>query len=166
MENLAAQIKERESHVDILVSNAGIRRDPRIPCNVLTAPLQELQASLWSYESSDWSDSFAVNSAAHFFLSVAFLPLLAAAPKSQQFDAGRGVVIVTSSCASMHNATNVDLTSYATSKAATDHLVRLMAAKFNRWYVRVVGINPGCKSAQCPLSVDPSLMCSQSFQAG
>ncbi|OBW68528.1 MAG: Actin-like ATPase domain-containing protein [Aureobasidium pullulans] len=43
----------------------------------------------------------------------------------------------------MHNATNVDLTSYATSKAATDHLVRLLAAKFSRFYVRVVGINPG-----------------------
>ncbi|KAJ4201750.1 hypothetical protein NW759_015519 [Fusarium solani] len=43
----------------------------------------------------------------------------------------------------MHNATNVDLTSYATSKAATDHLVRLLAAKFSRFYVRVTGINPG-----------------------
>ncbi|KAH0093321.1 hypothetical protein KCU67_g7777, partial [Aureobasidium melanogenum] len=43
----------------------------------------------------------------------------------------------------MHNATNVDLTSYATSKAATDHLVKLLAAKFSRFYVRVVGINPG-----------------------
>ncbi|GAB7325630.1 hypothetical protein MBLNU13_g09612t2 [Cladosporium sp. NU13] len=58
-------------------------------------------------------------------------------------DDGRGAVILTSSCASMHNATNVDLTSYATSKAATDHLVKLLAAKFNRFYVRVVGINPG-----------------------
>jgi NAD(P)-dependent dehydrogenase (short-subunit alcohol dehydrogenase family) len=52
---------------------------------------------------------------------------------------------LTSSCASMHNATNVDLTSYATSKAATDHLVKLLAAKFSRFYVRVVGINPGCE---------------------
>ena len=58
-------------------------------------------------------------------------------------DHGRGVVIVTSSCASMHNATNVDMMSYATTKAATDHLVNLLAAKFARWYVRVCGINPG-----------------------
>jgi phenylacetate 2-hydroxylase len=56
-------------------------------------------------------------------------------------------MIMTSSCASMHNVTNVDLTSYATSKAATDHLVKLLAAKFSRFYVRVVGINPGCKLA-------------------
>ncbi|GKT97537.1 putative short chain dehydrogenase [Colletotrichum tofieldiae] len=35
------------------------------------------------------------------------------------------------------------MSSYATSKAATDHLVRLLAAKFGRWYIRVNGINPG-----------------------
>lgn len=75
-------------------------------------------------------------------MAVAFLPLLASASKLGN---GRGVVIVTSSCASMHNMTNIDLTSYATSKAATDHLVKLLAAKFHRSYVRVVGINPGCK---------------------
>ncbi|KAH7325810.1 hypothetical protein B0I35DRAFT_421243 [Stachybotrys elegans] len=146
---LATYIGERETHLDMLLSNAGIRRDPVIPCNVLTAPLAELQASMWSSKHSDWADSFCVNTTAHYFLSVAFLPLLAAAStldlgggvlgRSQ----GRGVVVVTSSCASMHNATNVDLTSYAATKAATDHLVKLLAAKFNRFYVRVAGINPG-----------------------
>lgn len=66
-------------------------------------------------------------------------------------DVGRGVVVITSSCASMHNCTNVDLTSYAASKAATDHLVALLASKFARWYVRVCGINPGCES--CHLDI-------------
>jgi len=137
----------------MLISNAGIRRDPSRPCDVLTAPLAELQASMWSIDSRDWEDTFRVNTTAHYFLSVAFLPLLAAAADRnldsnegrKGRDEGRGVVVVTSSCASMHNATNVDLTSYASSKAATDHLVRLLAAKYNRFYVRVVGINPGCE---------------------
>lgn len=137
--------------MDILVSNAGIRRDAPIQCNVLSAPLEELQASLWSHNYSDWEASFRVNTSAHFFLSVALLPLLAAAAnldlgngKSGRSE-GRGVVVVTSSCASMHNCTNVDMMSYATSKAATDHLVALLASKFSRWYVRVNGINPGCR---------------------
>lgn len=60
-------------------------------------------------------------------------------------DHGRGVVVITSSIASLHNATNVDMMSYATTKAATDHLASLLAAKFSKWYVRVCGINPGCK---------------------
>lgn len=148
---LAATISSQESYLDVLISNAGIRRDPVIECNVISAPLAELQASMWSSRHADWADTFCVNTTAHYFLSVALLPLLAAA--SQRLledgrlgkDDGRGAIVMTSSCASMHNATNVDLTSYATSKAATDHLVKLLAAKFSRFYVRVVGINPGCE---------------------
>ncbi|KAG9695021.1 NAD(P)-binding protein, partial [Aureobasidium melanogenum] len=146
---LAEAIKDRETHLDVLISNAGIRRDPPVPCDVLTASLPELQASMWSSRHSDWADTFCVNTTAHYFLSVALLPLLAAASQIDLGDGllgrdvGRGAIVMTSSCASMHNATNVDLTSYATSKAATDHLVKLLAAKFNRFYVRVVGINPG-----------------------
>jgi NAD(P)-dependent dehydrogenase (short-subunit alcohol dehydrogenase family) len=149
--NLAAYITQRETHVDILVSNAGIRRDPPVSCNVLTAPILELQTSMWSSRHSDWQDTFSVNTTAHYFMSVAFLPLLAAASQldvgggCQGRTEGRGVIVVTSSCASMHNVTNIDLTSYAASKAATDHLVRLLAAKFSPFYVRVAGINPGCK---------------------
>ncbi|KEQ83871.1 NAD(P)-binding protein [Aureobasidium pullulans EXF-150] len=146
---LAAAISSLEDHIDVLVSNAGVRRDPPIPCDVLSAPLSELQASMWSSRHSDWAETFCVNTTAHYFLSVAMLPLLSAASEVKSEDGrlgrddGRGAIVMTSSCASMHNATNVDLTSYATSKAATDHLVRLLAAKFSRFYVRVVGINPG-----------------------
>ncbi|KAJ5502090.1 hypothetical protein N7463_004964 [Penicillium fimorum] len=149
IQDLAAQVSQRESHVDMLISNAGIRRDPIIQCNVSEASLSELQASMWSSRHSDWADTFCVNTTAHYFLSVAFLPLLEAASRLELPDGrlgrsdGRGVVVITSSCASMHNVTNVDLTSYATSKAATDHLVKLLAAKFSRFYVRVAGINPG-----------------------
>ncbi|CAK7274938.1 hypothetical protein SEPCBS119000_006430 [Sporothrix epigloea] len=75
---LAAFVTAREHRLDLLVSNAGIRRDSPKACDVLSAPLAELQASI-----------------------------------------------------------------YATSKAATDHLVRLLAAKFSRFYVRVNSINPG-----------------------
>lgn len=142
---LAAKISQREQHIDLLVSNAGIRRDPPLACDVQSASLEELQASMWSSCSSDWADTFSVNTTAHYFMSVAFLPLLAAASRLAGSGAGRGSIVVTSSCASMHNVTNVDLTSYATSKAATDHLIRLLATKFSRFYVRVNGINPGCK---------------------
>ncbi|KAF4625647.1 hypothetical protein G7Y89_g12514 [Cudoniella acicularis] len=142
-------LRSHETHLDILISNAGIRRDPPKSCNVLTAPLEELQASLWSSSYSDWNQSFQVNAMAHYFLSVALLDLLAAAADSVMPDGtkgrdyGKGVVVITSSIASLHNATNVDMMSYATTKAATDHLVSLLASKFARWYVRVCGINPG-----------------------
>lgn len=118
-------------------------------CNVKTATLDELQDSLWSSRHSDWDDTFRVNVTAHYFLTVACLKLLAAASdmdignSRKGRDEGRGVVVIISSCASMHNCTNIDLTSYAASKAAIDHLVRLLACKYAPWYVRVNSINPG-----------------------
>ncbi|KAL4941984.1 hypothetical protein BDV06DRAFT_235704 [Aspergillus oleicola] len=143
--------KEENNKLDILISNAGIRRDPPTQCSLLTAELSELQNSMFSRPEEDFSDTFRVNTTAHYYLAVSFLPLLAAAaqqplpgPEGRTgADEGRGVMLITSSCASMHNVTNVDLTSYAASKAATDHLVKLIAVKFARWYVRVVGVNPG-----------------------
>jgi len=135
---IAQEIEKHETHLDILCSNAGIRRDPPQMCNVKTASLEELQASLWSSRHADWDDTFRVNVTAHYFLSVALVKLLAAAsdldlPGGRKGrDEGRGVMIITSSCASMHNCTNIDLTSYAASKAAIDHLVALLASKFER----------------------------------
>ncbi|ETI24433.1 hypothetical protein G647_03802 [Cladophialophora carrionii CBS 160.54] len=146
---VAQEVQKHETHLDILCSNAGIRRDPPKMCDVKTASLDELQGSLWSSRHSDWDDTFRVNVTAHYFLSVALLKLLVAASNLDLGDGrtgrdeGRGVMIITSSCASMHNCTNIDLTSYAASKAAIDHLVALLASKFARWYVRVNAINPG-----------------------
>ncbi len=135
---VAKELGKHETHLDILCSNAGIRRDPPKMCNVKTASLDELQESMWSSQHSDWDDTFRVNVTAHYFLSVALLKLLVAASEldvgngRKGRDEGRGAVIITSSCASMHNCTNIDLTSYAASKAAIDHLVPLLASKFSR----------------------------------
>ena len=128
--------------LDIFLSNAGIRRDPAIPIpSYSQCTLTELQTSLLSHSHAAWSQTLAVNTTAHFFLISSLLDLLAAAAEKGQ---GRGCVVITSSCASMHLCTNVDLMSYAASKAATDHLVGMLAAKVGRFGIRVNGINPGC----------------------
>jgi NAD(P)-dependent dehydrogenase (short-subunit alcohol dehydrogenase family) len=44
--------------------------------------------------------------------------------------------------------------SYAASKAATDHVVGMLAAKVGRFGIRVNGINPGCLNPQ-PLIPSP-----------
>jgi NAD(P)-dependent dehydrogenase (short-subunit alcohol dehydrogenase family) len=139
---LSAWIHMQTSHLDILLSNAGIRRDPSIPIqSYSTASLKDIQTSFLSHSHAAWTETFSVNSTAHFFLLAELLDLLGTAAKKGQ---GCGCVVITSSCASMHLCTNVDLTSYAASKAATDHLVGMLAAKLGRFGIRVNGINPGC----------------------
>jgi len=76
IEAISTFLRNQESHLDILISNAGIRRDPPQSCDVLTAPLAELQSSLWSSSYSDWTQSFQVNTMSHYFLSVALLTFL------------------------------------------------------------------------------------------
>jgi phenylacetate 2-hydroxylase len=97
-----------------------------------------------SHSHAAWGETFSVNTTAHFFLVAELLDLLSNSAKEGD---GRGCVIITSSCASMHLCTNVDLTSYAASKAATDHVVGMLAAKLGRFGIRVNGINPGCNSS-------------------
>ena len=144
IKKLSNFLHEQEDNLDILLSNAGIRRDPTIPVkSYSTARLAEIQESLLSHSHAAWGETFSVNSTAHFFLVAELLDLLG---ESAKLGDGRGCVVITSSCASMHNCTNVDLTSYAASKAATDHIVAMLAAKVGRFGIRVNGINPGCIS--------------------
>ena len=151
IEKIANKILDNEDHLDILCSNAGIRRDCPDKVDVKSASIDDLQASMWSSRHSEWDDQFRINVTAHYFLSVSLMKLLAAASAldlgggRKGRDEGRGSIVITSSCASLHNCTNIDLTSYAATKAATDHLVPLLASKFSRWYIRVNSINPGCK---------------------
>lgn len=76
--------------------------------------------------------SFRVNVMAQYYLTAELLqPLGQAAQKNGGKD-GRGCVICFSSAAGRHNAQFVP--AYQLSKAAVDHLVRIMAAEFADHY--------------------------------
>jgi NAD(P)-dependent dehydrogenase (short-subunit alcohol dehydrogenase family) len=146
---VAQFIAEKEVYLDILMSNAGIRRDPPITVHLPTASLDELQASLWSSRHSDWDTTFRINCTCHYFLSVALLKLMVQAAHrrlpdgSPGSETGRGVIVITIFGASLHSSSNIGLSSFATRKAGLDHPVGLLATKFAPWYVRVNSINPG-----------------------
>lgn len=93
--------------------------------------LNELEAATLSASYQGWEQTFRVNVLAPYFLTAGLITLLGAAAAKGE---GRGCVILFSSPASVHNHQFVPC--YQTSKAAVDHLVRILAAEFADFYSR------------------------------
>lgn len=126
----------------MLISNAGVHLTPPIRSSS-SHSLEEFREAGLSLGPESWDKTFQVNVTANYRLTLELLPLLAAAAEKGD---GRGSVVITSSVAAKHNSTNGEQTAYAASKAATDHLVHLMAVKLAKFGVRVNSINPASKS--------------------
>lgn len=91
--------------------------------------LSKLEAATLSAPYKGWEHAFRLNVLAPYYLTAGLIgPLGAAAAKGD----GRGCVILLSSPASVHNNQFVPV--YQTSKAAVDHLTRIMAAEFADFY--------------------------------
>ncbi|PYH93379.1 NAD(P)-binding protein [Aspergillus ellipticus CBS 707.79] len=100
--------------------------------------LGKLEAAAISAPFQGWEHTFRLNVLAPYFLTAGLISLLGAAAAKRD---GRGCVVLFSSPASVHNHQFVPC--YQTSKAAVDHLVRIMAAEFADFYIRVNAISPG-----------------------
>lgn len=92
-------------------------------------------------EESQWLDTYRTNVAAGYFMSMAFLPLLA---KGREVTPGYSsqIVNVTSVSGAMKGSSNGQF-AYAASKAAFTHVSRMLATTFKDVKVRVNIIAPG-----------------------
>lgn len=91
--------------------------------------LDKLEAATLSAPYRNWEMAHRLNVLAPYFLTAGLTSLLGAAAAKGE---GRGCVIMFSSPASVHNHQFVPV--YQTTKAAIDHLVRIMAAEFADFY--------------------------------
>ena len=91
--------------------------------------LSKLEAATLSAPYRGWEHTFRLNVLAPYYLTARLISLLGAASAKGE---GRGCVLLFSSPASVHNHQFVPC--YQTSKAAVDHLVRIMAAEFADFY--------------------------------
>lgn len=92
-------------------------------------------------EEKQWQDTFQTNVFAQYFMSMAFLPLLAKGGKVTPGYTSQ-VVNVSSISGQMKGSSNGQF-SYASSKAASTHLSRMLATTFKDCKVRVNVIAPG-----------------------
>lgn len=129
------QLSSREKYISLLVIAAGVPGPKEDHPSLSDA--NKLKSYLWPEEPADWAKTYDTNVTAVYFSTLAFLPLLQAAPKSHNASA-----IVISSMSGMIRHSQAHF-SYNASKAATAHLARMMSKEFAKTGVRVNSIAPG-----------------------
>ena len=123
-----AKIRKMHTDIDVLVHCAGIRKVNREEF-VAGQSLEQLYRATNSLSYKDLDLSFRINVFAQYFLTAGLVDFLGAAAKRGD---GRGSVICFCSVASKHTGQFVP--AYQTSKAAVDHLVKILAAEFADHY--------------------------------
>lgn len=143
---LAEEVGKNESKgVHLLVNNAGIARDDHTKFSKNGQPdmksAESISKHMLKSEVSDWQDTFETNITAQFFMSAAFLPLLA---KGRNVTPGytSSIVNITSISGLMKGSSSGQF-AYATSKAGFVHLTRMLATTLAETGVRVNQIAPG-----------------------
>ncbi|GLA75877.1 hypothetical protein AtubIFM55763_007433 [Aspergillus tubingensis] len=134
---VVAAIKSIRNSLDALIHCAAVRYMNDITYRPGSS-LDNLEEASLSAPYQGWEQTFRLNVLAPYYLTAGLVCLLGTAAARGD---GRGCVVMLSSPASVHNHQFVPC--YQTSKAAVDHLVRIMAAEFAEYYIRVNGISPG-----------------------
>ncbi|RDA86148.1 hypothetical protein CP532_3045 [Ophiocordyceps camponoti-leonardi (nom. inval.)] len=139
---LVNELESREEKVDILINNAGIYSNSQKPEG---SNARELKKSLFEAENAtfqNWTDVYATNVAAIYFVTTAFLPLLQRAS-----DARPGQSSTVINISSINGMIKESLGRFATNsaKAATIHLTKMLAVEIAKCKlsIRVNSIAPG-----------------------
>jgi NAD(P)-dependent dehydrogenase (short-subunit alcohol dehydrogenase family) len=116
---------------------------------------QAISEHFWKTEEQSWADTFKTNVTGLYYMSMAFLPLLA---KGREVTPGytSSVVNVTSISGFMKGSSSGQM-AYASSKAAATHLTRMLASTFAETKVRVNCIAPGVFPSEVSLLSNRSL---------
>lgn len=87
------QISKKEDHVDLLINNSGVTT-AKAHMDASDNSPEAISKRMMEQSFADWTDPYAINVAAIYFTTAAFLPLLIAANKSR--GASGNVINVTS----------------------------------------------------------------------
>ncbi|EON62670.1 hypothetical protein W97_01894 [Coniosporium apollinis CBS 100218] len=138
LEKCVKAFSEKEDHLDLLLTAAGITSTKAAPD---TEDAGDLKAKLWDNETfEDWRNTYNTDVAAVYFSTVAFLPLLQAATKKRGH-LHASVIVISSMSGIMRDSQGHF--SYNAAKGGTVHLTKLMSAEFQKIRVRVNSIAPG-----------------------
>lgn len=136
------QISQKESHLDILINNAGISSTT---VNTEAGSADELKKALFDKEEvtyEDWAQVYSTNVSQIYFMTACFLPLLQRASDKQH---AWSASVINISSISGQVMTTQHHPQYNASKAAAIHLTRMLAHEVqkNGLKVRINDIAPG-----------------------
>lgn len=136
LEKLVKQIEAKEKFVSVVVAAAGISGPKEDHPD--TSDAKELKEKLWKSEGvQEWADTYSTDVTSVYFTTVAFLPLLQAAPESHK----PSVIVISSMSGIMRDSQSHF--SYNAAKAGTAHLSKMMSKEFAKLNVRINSIAPG-----------------------
>jgi NAD(P)-dependent dehydrogenase (short-subunit alcohol dehydrogenase family) len=138
---VAQTIANEESHIDLLINNAGIAKG-RSDATKGESSAKELANELWQENIQDWMDVYQTNVVGYFFTTIAFLPLLAESTTKRP---GHSASVINISSISGITKLSQNQFKYNVSKAATIQLNHMLAQELSRpgVKVRVNSIAPG-----------------------
>ncbi|KAL7757224.1 hypothetical protein ACKLNR_011751 [Fusarium oxysporum f. sp. zingiberi] len=143
---LAEEVGNKEPNgIHLLVNNAGIAEDDNTKFSSAgepdTSDAKALSEHFLKTEPQQWADTLKTNVTGPYYMSMAFLPLLA---KGHETTPGYSSQIVNvSSISGAMKGSSMGQPAYATSKAALTHLSRMIATLTKDIKVRVNVIAPG-----------------------
>jgi NAD(P)-dependent dehydrogenase (short-subunit alcohol dehydrogenase family) len=144
-------ITQSDGFINVLIANAGIAGPESVPKKD-NPTLAEIRDHLWEPDTVAFNDTFNANTTAVYYSTVAFLKLLDAGNQKGNVEQ-KSQVIAISSVASLHR--NVSGYAYSTSKAAVNHMMKMMATSWVPFHIRANVIAPGSKSTSSHLLEEP-----------
>ncbi|KAF2085613.1 NAD(P)-binding protein [Saccharata proteae CBS 121410] len=146
VQRLVKEISSKEpSGIQLLVNNAGIARDDNTKYSTNGQPdmtsAQAISDHFMKSTPESWAETFHTNVTAGYFMSMAFLPLLAKG--GSRTPGYSSSVVNVSSISGAMKGNSAGQFAYASSKAAFTHLTRMLAMTFSQAKVRVNCIAPG-----------------------
>ncbi|KAK5696657.1 hypothetical protein LTR97_007961 [Elasticomyces elasticus] len=148
LQKVVEQVQNEQGYVNLLFANAGVS-GPRDASAVSKAAgdgkpsIKQYQDALWTPEPDEYTKALHVNCTAVYYTAIAFLGLLDEGNKKRNVPQD-SQILVTSSIAGFSRQLASSY-SYSTSKAAVNHLVKMLSTSFaqNGFHIRANIVAPG-----------------------
>jgi len=141
--SIVSTIESQTGYINLLVNNSGMQGPESFIPEGQATDVSAVQKALWNTPHEEFLQTFNVNVAAVFYTTIAFLELLDKGNKRGGIPGVTSQVITVSSVAGFRRDGTIAGIAYTTSKAATNHLGKVLSNLLMGFKIRSNVIVPG-----------------------